>query len=132
MPCSLELPDGWRACRASASGEACAGPWLSNIPQLPTTALSTLLAAGELGVPPTMDLFYSKNLARVPDINRTGPEFYTLWYERELPYATLATQCRAATGQLTTHATLRLEGVNYRAASASIDGMPLLTVLRAL
>lgn len=68
----------------------------------------------------------------MPDINGTGRAFYTLAYERPLrplpPLADGHRRCAGAGGapRAATRAWLRLAGVNWRLASATLDGAALL------
>ena len=123
--CRTELSGGWRACRAESRRDgSCTKYLLGPQPSLPTTALATLLAAGELQLPKGDDPYFSHNLAHIPDINVTGASFYTLTWERQMPVEQLSAECRE---QQTDRAWLRLEGVNYRAARASLGGLLLPT-----
>lgn len=80
------LSKGWRVCRnstASASQGCTAAPsnwWVS--PPLPTTAFFVLLSEKYNA---SIDPYFATRLHELlPDINDTGPEYYTLRYERSL------------------------------------------------
>jgi len=101
-----------------------------NVTSLPTTALAVLLEnqriAGleHLGLD---DIYFSTNLALIPDVYDVGRDYYTLLYEREIP--PLLTSCQSAGGGggfeiASTRQTIRLAGINYR-AQAWLDGEPL-------
>ena len=124
--CSIELLDGWRACRAGKNGTGCAGDWLRTTPRLPSTALRALLASGEIHTPGGGDPYFARNLEHLPDINATGPGFYTLRWEVSLPVEQLAASCAAA-GRGSSFARLKLDGINYRALQASLDNVALPT-----
>lgn len=123
--CIVDLYHGWRACRSDNQNLGSCARWLRGpLPSLPTTALAALLAARELHLPKGSDPYFSDNLAHLPDINATGANYYTLTWERQVPVEQLAGECEA---QSADRAWLRLEGVNYRAARATLGGVPLPT-----
>lgn len=115
---------------------------LLNVSSLPTTALSVLLenqqiarAAGEhLSLD---NLYYSTNLASLPDIHDTGRDFYTLLYQLDIAALNDTNEAYCRTGYdddddgdgdnepaRSRRQTLRFSGINYR-ATAWLDGTPL-------
>lgn len=133
--CSTELHLGWTACRRPAvpslGCDVNHDRW--NVTTLPTTALAVLLNNHKIeGLEDiNMDnLYFSKNLALIPDISDVGPAFYTLLYELEIPPLRMeAAACRSSSGDenhivSATRQTIRFAGTNYR-AQAWLDGVPL-------
>ena len=74
------------------------------------------------------DLYYSTNLALIPDISVVGREYYTLIYELELNNNTFHSAISSPQQQQDSppprRTTLRISGINYR-ASAYLNGEPL-------
>ena len=131
--CSTKLHLGWKACRrpaVPALGCDINDRW--NVSTLPTTALAVLLnnqkIAGLEDI--NMDnLYFSTNLALIPDISDVGPDFYTLLYEMEIPPLTKAAAvCRSSSDKKiivsSTRQTIRFAGTNYR-AQAWLNGVTL-------
>ena len=69
------------------------------------------------------DIYFSTNLALMPDISTVGREYYTLVYQIELPNSThLNPRSMFRKQPNETRKTLRISGVNYR-AHAYLNGM---------
>jgi hypothetical protein len=167
-PCSTQVHQGWKACRlyqqqqqqqqqqhmASSSRdgekkdyvmESCPPGALLTVKSLPTTALSVLLENEQI---PGMEhirldsMYFSTNLALLPDIYNVGREYYTLLYQLDMPPLMGTNEdddnndgisyCRAQGEEndvihhvRATRQTLRFAGINYR-ATAWLNGIQLL------
>jgi hypothetical protein len=145
---------------------------LLNVTSLPTTALVVLLENGQIipGIQrlqqqqqqqqhnnddirrPLDNLYFSTNLASLPDISNVGRDFYTLYYQLDIPPPPFASSsssnedsdhsnhdifyCRHGDENhdddddddsmpvRATRRTLRFAGINYR-ATAWLNGLPL-------
>jgi len=124
--CSIEIHHGWKACRRpSVPSHGCASDSLLNVSTLPTTALAVLLDNQQIpGVEHISmnDIYFSTNMALLPDIYDVGRDYYTLLYERELPPLTQFTACHLFS--TLTRQTIRLAGTNYQ-TKAWLNGVPL-------
>lgn len=108
-----------------------------DVKQLPTTALTVLLDNRQISVNGTRsdetattigsdDIYFSNNLAQLPDIADVGRGFYTLLYQLDLTHHPGPSACRSGNVTLPkpTRTLLRLAGINYN-ARAWLDGRPL-------
>ena len=133
--CSTELHLGWKACRRPAVPSlGCDVNDRWNVPTLPTTALAVLLNNQKIAGLEDINmenLYFSTNLALIPDISEVGLDFYTLLYEVEISPLRKAAACRSSSDDNTmvspTRQTIRLAGTNYR-AQAWLNGVPLAEV----
>jgi len=116
---STEIHDGWKACRHHPDpSQGCRNEDLLNVTSLPTTALAVLLENQKIpGLEDLSmdDIYFSTNMARVPDIFDVGRDYYTLLYEVTIP---------PWNDEFGTRQTIRLAGTNYR-ARAWLDSVPL-------
>jgi mannosylglycoprotein endo-beta-mannosidase len=143
-----DLHHGWTACRVTAVVNPALGcrednhrpsnentVVLLNVTKLPTTALAVLLDNQQITEAQNVtmeNLYYSQNLASIPDISVTGQDYYTLLYQIEIP-PTLNHRCdslsakmddiRCRSGNRRT-TTLHFAGINYR-ATVWFNGEPL-------
>lgn len=124
-PCSIEIHHGWKACRRpSLPSHGCASDSLLNVSSLPTTALAVLLDNKQiLGVEHISmnDIYFSTNMALLPDIYDVGRDYYTLLYELEIPPLSQFAPCQSFSP---TRQTIRLAGTNYQ-TKAWLNGVPL-------
>lgn len=100
----IEWHTGWTACHASAVIHAAYGCTLKNrrrtnvtlpfvvmnITTLPTTAMAVLIDnqqihAANFNNITMKNIYNSQNLGLIPDIHKTGRDFYTLLYQIEIP-----------------------------------------------
>eukprot|EP00978_Attheya_sp_CCMP212_P017947 scaffold48493_cov54-Attheya_sp.AAC.2 len=121
------FPHAWKACRLakpeSTIDPGCCSCYdnanttdLWNITAMPTTALGVLLDHGQI---PSAnfsmeDLYYSENMAMIPDISIVGRDYYTLVYDLNLEVV-------FPPGKNECDSILELEGVNYM-ATVYLDG----------
>jgi mannosylglycoprotein endo-beta-mannosidase len=129
LPCSVQVHKGWTACRRPANpSQGCAEGEQLVVRSLPVTALTVLLENQQIaGVEHIQldDIYYSMNLALLPDIHEVGREYYTLLYQFDVaPLNTSSTDCQVDGLYTRERQTLRIDGVNYR-ANAWLDGYPL-------
>jgi mannosylglycoprotein endo-beta-mannosidase len=128
-----ELHQGWTACRSSSVNDPALGcvennqrPGVGsafvvlNVTQLPTTVLAVLLDNHQIAEAPhiTMEnLYYSQNLAQIPDISVTGRDYYTLLYQIEIPSIVTGdpTSAPGATKCPPMRRIVEFSGINYRA-----------------
>lgn len=117
-----EIHKGWKACRVARDQQdvslGCSNLTTWNVSTFPITALSVLLEHNQIQIPG--ELYYSTNLAKIPDISQVGRAFYTLMYEYDLTDEPIDS---SSNKKLYMRTTLRFSGINYR-ASAFLDGQP--------
>ncbi|KAL7563357.1 hypothetical protein ACA910_014197 [Epithemia clementina (nom. ined.)] len=131
------IHSGWTACRHNTILDSqsslrlgkCPEDQLLHVGSLPTTALSVLLDNKHIPDVEDLlaqDLYFSTNLALIPDISTTGRDYYTLVYQLDLLNCTSLRHCSSNTIEPRDHNnqhfccpqkrnTLRISGVNYRA-----------------
>lgn len=134
LPCTVEIHDGWRACRVPADPSQGCGDdesVLMMVSRLPVTALTVLLGNRQIAGAEHLtldDLYYSTNLALLPDIHRVGREYYTLLYQIDIAAMNDTTSyCLGGDDDdkiSLTRQTIRFAGINYRARTW-LDGHPL-------
>ena len=129
--CLTEFHHGWKACRRpSIPSLGCGAEDLLNVTSLPTTALAVLLNNRKIAGAEHIDmdhLYFSTNIALLPDISHVGRDFYTLLYEVKIaPW--MADACLSSDKMhevSSTRQSIRLAGTNYR-VQAWLNGTPLL------